>query len=161
MVRASDGENIVLEINDAQPMSFVPQLMSEADVASRLHISIRKVAQIAHSGRLPVVRVDGAVRFREEDVRRILTEHQVPRPRLLALPARVRSHVSCTFNATPHARPAYCLYGNCWHLRSEPFWTEYSARQSLRGVYPSLRSGDWMFMFGSPGFISWSVRDKP
>jgi Helix-turn-helix domain len=86
-----DGETVVLEINDAQPMNFVPQLMSKADVASRLHISIRKVAQIAQSGRLQVVRVDGAVRFREEDVLRLLTEHQEPRPRLLALPSHIRS----------------------------------------------------------------------
>ena len=86
-----DGANVVLEIDDAQPMDFVPQLMSKTDVASRLHISIRKVAQIAQSGRLPVVRVDGAVRFREEDVLRLLAEHQEPRPRLLALPPRARS----------------------------------------------------------------------
>jgi len=88
-----DGENVVLEIDDAQPTNFVPQLMSKADVASRLHVSIRKVAEIAQSGRLPVVRVDGAVRFREEDVLRLLTENQEPKPRLLALPSRVRSEV--------------------------------------------------------------------
>ena len=62
-----------------------------ADVASRLQISIRKVAEIAQSGRLPVVRVDGAVRFREEDVLRLLTENQEPRPRVLALAPRIRS----------------------------------------------------------------------
>jgi excisionase family DNA binding protein len=88
-----DGENVILEIDDAQPANFVPQLMNKADVASRLHISIRKVAEIAQSGRLPVVRVDGAVRFKEEDVLRFLTENQEPKPRLLALPTRVRSQV--------------------------------------------------------------------
>ena len=88
-----DGENVVLEIDDAQPMNSVPQLMSKADVASRLHISIRKVAQIAQSGRLPLVRVDGAVRFREEDVLRLLTENQEPKPRLLALPTWIRLEV--------------------------------------------------------------------
>ena len=88
-----DGENVILEIDDAQPANFVPQLMSKADVASRLHISIRKVAEIAQSGRLPVVRVDGAVRFKEEDILRLLTENQEPKPRLLALPTRVRSQV--------------------------------------------------------------------
>ena len=88
-----DGENVILEIDDAQPANFVPQLMSKADVASRLHISIRKVAEIAQSGRLPVVRVDGAVRFKEEDVLRLLAENQEPKPRLLALPTRVRSEV--------------------------------------------------------------------
>ncbi|HVM61034.1 MAG TPA: helix-turn-helix domain-containing protein [Verrucomicrobiae bacterium] len=86
-----DGEKVVLEIDQAQPMNFVPQLMSKADVASRLQVSIRKVAEIAQSGRLPVVRVDGAVRFREEDVLRLLTENQGPKPRLLALPTRIRS----------------------------------------------------------------------
>jgi len=81
----TEGESIVLEIDDAQPTNFVPQLMSRTDVASRLHISVRKVAEIAQSGRLPVVRVDGAVRFREEDVLRLLTENQGPKPRLLSL----------------------------------------------------------------------------
>src|SRR3989442_14858634 len=88
-----DVENVVVEIHDAQPTNFIPQLMSKADVASRLHVSVRKVAQIAQSGRLPVVRVDGAVRFREEVVLRLLTEHQEPRARLLALPTRIRSEV--------------------------------------------------------------------
>ncbi|MGD0061117.1 MAG: helix-turn-helix domain-containing protein [Verrucomicrobiia bacterium] len=86
-----DGESVVLEIDQAQPANSVPQLMRRADVASRLQISIRKVAEIAQSGRLPVVRVDGAVRFREEDVLRLLTENQEPRPRVLALPSRTRS----------------------------------------------------------------------
>ena len=88
-----DGENVVLEIDEAQPTSFVPQLMSRTDVASRLHISVRKVAEIAQSGRLPVIRVDGSVRFKEEDVLRLLTEHQEPKPRLLALTARIKSQI--------------------------------------------------------------------
>lgn len=89
-----EGESIVLEINDAQPANFVPQLMSRVEVANRLRISVRKVAELAQSGRLPVVRVDGAVRFREEDVLRLLTEYQEPKPRLLALPSRSKSEVS-------------------------------------------------------------------
>jgi len=88
-----DGESVVLEIDEAEPANFVPQLMSTADVASRLHISIRKVAQIARSGRLPVVRVDGMVRFREEDVMRLLTENQTPKARLLAPLVRAKSEV--------------------------------------------------------------------
>jgi excisionase family DNA binding protein len=60
-------------------------------VASRLHLSVRKLAEIAQSGRLPVVRVEGAVRFKEEDVLRLLTENQSPKPRLLSLPSRMRS----------------------------------------------------------------------
>jgi excisionase family DNA binding protein len=87
------GESVVLEIDDAQPTNFVPQLMSKTDVASRLHVSIRKIAEIAQSGRLPVVRVDGAVRFKEEDVLRLLTENQAPRTRLLTLPIRIKSQV--------------------------------------------------------------------
>lgn len=86
-----DGENIILEIDNAQPANFVPQLMSRIDVASRLKISVRKVAEIAQSGRLPIIRVDGSVRFKEEDVLRILTQNQEPKPRLLALPSRIRS----------------------------------------------------------------------
>jgi len=78
---------------DAQPTSAVPQLMSKVDVANRFHISVRKVAQIVHSGRLPVVRVDGMVRFKEEDVMRLLTENQAPKARLLILPERVKSEV--------------------------------------------------------------------
>ena len=88
-----DGENVLLEIDEAQPTNFVPQLMSRADVASRLQISIRKVAEIAQSGRLPILRVDGAVRFKEEDVLRLLTENQAPKARLLALPVRINSQV--------------------------------------------------------------------
>jgi excisionase family DNA binding protein len=88
-----DGESVVLEIDDAQPANFVPQLMSRTDVASRLKISVRKVAEIAQSGRLPIIRVDGSVRFKEEDVLRLLTENRAPRPRLLALPTRIKSQV--------------------------------------------------------------------
>jgi hypothetical protein len=62
-------------------------------IVSRPHISVRKVAEIAQSGRLPIVRVDGAVRFREEDVLRLLAEHQEPRPRLRALPTRIKTEV--------------------------------------------------------------------
>ena len=69
----------------AQSTNFVPHFMSRTDVASRLHISVRKVAEIAQSGRLPILRVDGAVRFKEEDVLRLLTENQGPKPRLLSL----------------------------------------------------------------------------
>ena len=89
----ADGENLILEIDGAQPSSSVPKLMSKADVASYFHISVRKVAQMAQSGRLPVVRVDGMVRFREEDVMRLLTENQAPKARLLALPVRSKPEI--------------------------------------------------------------------
>jgi len=37
--------------------------------------------------------VDGMVRFREEDVMRLLTENQAPKARLLALPVRSKSEI--------------------------------------------------------------------
>lgn len=88
-----DGEHVVLEIDDAQPISVVPQLISKTDVAGRLQISIRKVEGLARSGRLPMFRIDGSVRFKEEDVLRLLTENVGPKPRLFALPSRVKSEI--------------------------------------------------------------------
>jgi excisionase family DNA binding protein len=88
-----DGESVVLEIDDAQPISVVPQPISKSDVASRLQISVRKVEGLVRSGRLPMFRVDGSVRFKEEDVLHLLTENQGPKPRLLALPARAKSEI--------------------------------------------------------------------
>jgi hypothetical protein len=43
---------------------------------------------------MAILRVDGAVRFKEEDVLRLLTENQGPKPRLLSLSPRMRSEVS-------------------------------------------------------------------
>jgi len=86
-----EGENIVLDINEGQPTNFVPQLMTKTEVANRLHISVRKVEELAYSGRLPVVRIDTSVRFKEEDVLRLLMENQGPKPRLFALPSRNKS----------------------------------------------------------------------
>ena len=71
-----ETENVILEIDEAQPANLVPQLLSKVDVANRLAVSARKVETIAASGRLPIVRVDGCVRFREEDVLRLLEESQ-------------------------------------------------------------------------------------
>ena len=88
-----DGESIVLEIDDAQPTNFVPQLMTKANVASHLKISIRKIDGLARSGRLPIIRIDGSVRFKEEDVLHLLTENQGPKPRSLALPARTKAQI--------------------------------------------------------------------
>ena len=86
-----DVESVVLEIDGAAPANLVPQLMSRAAVAARLQISVRKVAEMAQSGRLPSVRIDGSVRFKEVDVLHLLTENQGLKARLLALPTRVRS----------------------------------------------------------------------
>jgi excisionase family DNA binding protein len=88
-----DGESVVLEIDDAQPISVVPQLISKSDVASRLQISVRKVEGLVRSRRLPMLRIDGSVRFKEEDVLRLLTENVGPKPRLLALPSRAKSEI--------------------------------------------------------------------
>ena len=73
-----EPEHLVLEIEEAEPANVVPQLMSKAEVASRLRISKRKVETLATSRRLPVVRVDSCVRFREEDVLHFLEDNQGP-----------------------------------------------------------------------------------
>ena len=76
-----NGEDVVLEIDEAQPTDFVPRLLTKADVATRLAISERKLETLVASGRLPAVRIDSCIRFREADVLRLLTEHQQPTPR--------------------------------------------------------------------------------
>lgn len=48
--------------------------MSKAEVSSRLDISQRKIETLVASGRLLVVRIDGCVRFREEDVMQFLKD---------------------------------------------------------------------------------------
>ncbi len=87
------GEGVVLEINDAQQSNLLPQLLTKTDVATRLAISVRKLETIAASGRLPVVRVDGCVRFREDDVLRFLTESQGPalKPIITSIPVRAKA----------------------------------------------------------------------
>jgi excisionase family DNA binding protein len=71
-----DAESVILEIETAEPANLVPQLLTKADVAMRLAISERKVETMVASGRLPVVRIDSCVRFRETDVLRLLIENQ-------------------------------------------------------------------------------------
>jgi excisionase family DNA binding protein len=78
-----DAESVILEIETAEPAGLVPQLLTKADVAMRLAISVRKVESLVASGQLPVVRIDSCVRFRESDVLRLLTENQVPAQRPL------------------------------------------------------------------------------
>ena len=78
-----DAESVILEIETAEPAGLVPQLLTKADVAVRLAISERKVDGLVASGRLPVVRIDTCVRFREADVLHLLTENQEPTPRPL------------------------------------------------------------------------------
>lgn len=72
------AEHLLLEIDEPKPASLVSQLMSKSEVASRLRISERKVETLAASQRLPVVRVDSCVRFREEDVLQFLEGSQGP-----------------------------------------------------------------------------------
>jgi excisionase family DNA binding protein len=90
----SIGETVVLEIDDAQPSNLLPQLLTKTDVATRLAISIRKVETIAAEGRLPIVRVDGCVRFREDDVLRFLNESQNPTLRAIITPIPARTRVA-------------------------------------------------------------------
>ncbi|MCX6900567.1 MAG: helix-turn-helix domain-containing protein [Verrucomicrobia bacterium] len=65
-----------MEIDEPEPDNLVPQLMSKLEVASRLSISPRKIEALASSGRLPVVRIDSCVRFREEDVLRLFKDQE-------------------------------------------------------------------------------------
>jgi excisionase family DNA binding protein len=85
-----EAGSVILEIEAAEPANLIPQLLTKADVAKRLAISERKVETLAASGRLPVVRVDSCVRFREADVLRLLTENQEGTPRRIvsALPVK-------------------------------------------------------------------------
>lgn len=82
-----EAEQILLEIDDAKPASMVPQLMSKAEVSSRLDISQRKIETLAASGRLPVVRIDGCLRFREEDVLQFLKDSN-QEPLVTVIPRR-------------------------------------------------------------------------
>lgn len=74
---------LLLEVDEPEPSNVVPQLMSKLEVASRLSISPRKIEALASSGRLPVVRIDSCVRFREEDVLRLLNDQE---PQLTVVP---------------------------------------------------------------------------
>jgi excisionase family DNA binding protein len=76
-----EAESVILEVETAEPANLVPQLLTKADVAVRLAISERKLETIVASGRLPVVRIDSCVRFREADVLRLLNENQKSMPR--------------------------------------------------------------------------------
>jgi excisionase family DNA binding protein len=77
------AEHLLLEVDEPEPSNVVPQLMSKLEVASRLSISPRKIEALASAGRLPVVRIDSCVRFREEDVLRLLNDQE---PQLTVVP---------------------------------------------------------------------------
>ena len=79
------AEHLLLEVDEPEPANVVPQLMSKLEVASRLSISPRKIEALASSGRLPVVRIDSCVRFREEDVLSLLKDQE---PQLTVIPLR-------------------------------------------------------------------------
>lgn len=80
-----ESGNIVLDVADAQPANFVPQFMTKVDVAERLRLPIRKVSDLSKSGRLPTYLLAGSVRFKEEDVLRLVQNSQGLKPRLLKL----------------------------------------------------------------------------
>ena len=75
------AESIILEIETAEPANLVPQLLTKTDVAMRLAISERKLETLVASGRLPAVRIDSCIRFREADVLQLLNESQGSMPR--------------------------------------------------------------------------------
>ncbi len=54
-----EGENIVLDIDDAQPKNLVPQLMTKEDIGSRLRTSPRNAEGIAKAAGLTPIRVGG------------------------------------------------------------------------------------------------------
>lgn len=85
-----EAESVILEIETAEPANLIPQLLTKADVAMRLAISERKLETLVASGRLPIVRVDSCVRFREADVLRLLTENLEVTPRRIvsAIPVK-------------------------------------------------------------------------
>jgi excisionase family DNA binding protein len=80
-----ESEHLVLEIEEAKPANVVSQLMSKVEVASRLSISVRKVEEFARSGDLPIVRIGGAVRFRETDVLSLQNKNLGPKARVIEL----------------------------------------------------------------------------
>lgn len=86
-----EGENIVVEMEDAMPSNLVPQLMSKKEVAGRLSISVRKVEEFARLGELPIVRIGGAVRFKEMDVILLQNKNLGPKPRVIELPKRKKA----------------------------------------------------------------------
>lgn len=55
-----------------------PKLLTRADVAHILSLSLRSVDRLRARGILPAVTVLSAVRFREEDVRRLIDPRQGP-----------------------------------------------------------------------------------
>ena len=58
----------------------VPGLLTAAAVAVLLGISRSKVYELAREGRLPMYRIDDAVRFAPEDVEAFKEACRVPRP---------------------------------------------------------------------------------
>jgi hypothetical protein len=88
-----EAKGVILEIETTDRADLIPQLLTKADVAMRLAISERKVETLVASGRLPIVRIDSCLRFREVDVLRLLTENQEATPRRIvsAIPERANT----------------------------------------------------------------------
>jgi len=51
------------------------ELLTRAEVAARLKLRPTKLWELTVQGRLPVVRIDRAVRYRLEDVEAFIAEH--------------------------------------------------------------------------------------
>lgn len=50
-------------------------LLNTQEAAKLVGLSPRKVSQLVDEGRLPVVRIDRSVRFRESDLQNLIREH--------------------------------------------------------------------------------------
>ena len=90
-----EAESVVLEIEFARPLNLVPQLLSKSEVAQRLAISERKVETMVNLGRLPAVRVDGCVRFKEVDILKLIAEDSGTAPRAIVSPLPARGNNLC------------------------------------------------------------------
>jgi excisionase family DNA binding protein len=61
--------------SDAVPPSSPPApLLTAAEVAERLNISVRSVRRLIKDGRLPIVRIGGSVRIRPEALATLINE---------------------------------------------------------------------------------------
>jgi excisionase family DNA binding protein len=57
-------------------MQEAPELLTTVEVAERLRVSVSTVSRWAKAGELPVVRLGSLLRFRSDDVERILASTQ-------------------------------------------------------------------------------------
>ncbi len=69
----------VLDLDTIEQWLPDDQLLTIGESATLLCISIRKLFDLADSGQLPQIRIDGAVRYRVGDLRQFMTSRRVHR----------------------------------------------------------------------------------